>query len=95
MAIIIEEEKRKINWFAIVINIFLIALLGTVIYYLFFTQLPLIEVVLPIRVQSLSQLANIEFDPQRLFSHPIYDILQQIIPSLSVTTSTRTNPFMP
>lgn len=96
MAIIIEQEKRKINWFAVITVIFIIALLTVASYYLFFTATPSIEAVFPIRVQSLSELAQTEFDPQKIFSHPIYNTLQQIIPLLSVSTTTvRDNPFLP
>ncbi|MEK7555313.1 MAG: hypothetical protein AAB516_00610 [Patescibacteria group bacterium] len=96
MAIIIKEEKSKINWFVIVVTIFLVAFIGTTIYYLFFISPPLIETVIPIRVQSLSELAQIEFNPQKIFSNPIYGALKQFIPSLSVSTTTiRINPFTP
>lgn len=95
MAIVIKEEKSRINWFTIIVSIFLAAFIGTAIYYLFFISPPLIETVIPIRVQSLSELAQIEFNPQKIFSHPVYGTLKLFVPSLIVSTSTRTNPFIP
>ncbi len=96
MAIVIEEEKREINWFTAVSIIFIIGLVGAAAYYLFFISPPSIDVVFPLRIQSLSRLAEIEFDPQKVFAHPIYETLRQNIPPLTVTPITgRSNPFTP
>ena len=43
MAIIIEEEKRKINWFAVALIFSLVIMIGAAIYYLFFASTPLVE----------------------------------------------------
>lgn len=95
MAIVIEGEKKRINWFGAIAVVLAVGLLGAAIYYLFFVKPASIETVFPLQVQSLSELALIEFDSQKTFSHPVFS-LQKFIPPLSVgTTTPRVNPFMP
>ena len=36
MAIVIEEEKRIINWFAVLVVMAIFAIIGVAAYYLFF-----------------------------------------------------------
>lgn len=96
MAIIIKEEGKKRNLFTIVTTLLFVVLTSVVIYYLFFIKPPLIDVIIPLNVQSLNELSQIEFNPQKVFSHPVYNTLQQTVSSLSVSTTTiRENPFMP
>ncbi len=96
MAIVISEGKRKINWFAIAVGIFLIVVFGAIIYSLFFIKTPLFDVVFPVEIRSLDELAKIELDPRKVFDHPVYGTLRQFIPLLDIgATTIRENPFMP
>ncbi|MEK7549250.1 MAG: hypothetical protein AAB496_02050 [Patescibacteria group bacterium] len=96
MAITFEEEKKKINWFALAIIIIIVATSVTAVYYLFFVNPPLIEIVIPFPLKSLEQMSQIKINPMEVFDNPILKNLSQyvepiiVLPSESILNS---NPF--
>jgi hypothetical protein len=95
MAIIIEEQKRRINWFALALIVFVVAIIGAAIYYLFFASTPLVERVVPPRLQSLQELSLIELQPEKVISDSRFQILKQYVDPIEVPTSSigKTDPF--
>ncbi len=94
MAIIIEQEKRKINWFALSVIILIIAVIVGGTYYLFFTSTPFVERVAPPRLQSLEELSNIRLQPEAIINDPKFQILKQYINPIETGQTGKTNPFL-
>ncbi len=94
MAIIIEEEKRKINWFALALIILIIATIVGVIYYLFFASIPLIERVAPPNLQSLREISLVALQPETIINNPNFQIFRQYINSVEIGPIGRANPFL-
>ncbi len=96
MAIIIEEEKRKINWFAVALILSLVIIIGAAIYYLFFASIPLVEKVVPPRLQSLQELSSIKLQPETIISDSRFQILKQYVNPIEIQTNSigKTNPFL-
>ena len=96
MAIVIEEEKRKINWFALAVIILIIATIITATYYLFFAPTPLIERVAPARLQSFQEISNIRLQPEAVVNNPNFQILKQYVNPIEIQSGSigKTNPFV-
>ena len=97
MAIVIEEEKRKFNWFglALVVALVLGVVLG--VYYLFFSPVPLIEKVIPQRVQSIKDISSTDFRPDAILNSETFKILKQYSSPVEapLPQTPRSNPFLP
>jgi hypothetical protein len=95
MAIIIEEEKRKINWFNLAVGVFIVVLLAVAVYYLFFISPPLIEKVAPVRLQSLEELSSIKLEPEAILNNPNFQILKQYANPIEINEGLvgKVNPF--
>ena len=70
MAIIIEEEKREINWYALIVAVVIIAIISMSVYFLFFIKPELAEVVVPSRLKELPEIVKIELNPNDVFENP-------------------------
>ena len=96
MAITFEEEKKKINWFALAIIIIIVVTSAAVVYYLFFINPPLIEIVIPYPLKSLEQMSQIKINPTEVFDNPILKNLNQSVKPIIVSPSESVlnpNPF--
>ena len=94
MAIVIEEEKRKINWLALGIIILIISTVIIVIYYLFFAPVPFIEKIAPARLQSLQDLSSINLEPEAIVNSPNFQILRRYVNPIEVGPVGKSNPFV-
>lgn len=96
MAIILEEEKKPVNWFAIVTGavVALIVLVGG--YYLFFKKPELIEVVVPGPLQRIETLSKVpRLDPQAIVNSSNFRSLKDYTSPLPPAVKGRANPFLP
>lgn len=95
MAIIIEEEKRRFNWFTLAVVVFLVVLIGTAAYYLFFSSTPLIERVPLPQVKNIEQLSSIKLEPEAITNNPNFQILKKYTNPIEIETALtgKTNPF--
>ena len=94
MAILIEEEKRRINWFALVTVVLVVATIIGATYYLFFAPVPLIEKVVPSSVQSLQALSNIKLQPELIINNPKFQVLKTYINPIEIGSVGKNNPFL-
>ena len=94
MAIIIEQEKRKINLFALSVVILIVAVIGAGTYYLFFASIPFVERVAPSRLQSLQELSAIKLQPEAIVNNPNFQILKQYINPVEIGETGKVNPFV-
>ncbi len=95
MSILIEEEKRPVNWLAVFITIFIMAVLGFVTYYLFFAETPAIEIILPANLQSANQITNIAVDPATVLTSDAFKSLKPYASQPNIGQTGRANPFLP
>ncbi|MEK7512598.1 MAG: hypothetical protein AAB601_00165 [Patescibacteria group bacterium] len=96
MAIILEEEKKPINWVSIVgIGVVvLVVFFGS--YYLFFKKPQLIDVVAPIDLSNINALAQVQvFDPQAIVNSSNFKALKDFTTPLVLPPTGRSNPFRP
>jgi hypothetical protein len=95
MAIFIEEEKKEGGrWFGFGILFISLIIVGVAIYYLFFVQTQLFNVVLPIKLQSMDELTKIaNFNPQSVINSDFYKSLKQVIQPPSPPPAGNASPF--
>ena len=93
MAIIVEQERKKINWFAVLLIIFLVAVIGGVIYYFFFVAPPLLDKIVPLPLRSLRDLSSAELHPETILNSPSFQILRQYVNPIEVGAVGKLNPF--
>ncbi len=97
MAIVIEKEKKGVNWFAIFTVIIIVAIIGIAGYLLFFSEVPLAEKVIPYQLEVSDQVSQLQFQSavQVLTNNKFYQSLQSyvILPLPSSDSIGKTNPF--
>lgn len=94
MAIVIEEERRPVNWFALAIIaiVLLVVFFGS--YFLFFKKPELIEVVVPTELKEVSRISQLSFDPEGIMSSPAFQSFRKYTDAVPRTqTPGRDNPF--
>ncbi|MBN2197889.1 hypothetical protein JW698_01690 [Candidatus Wolfebacteria bacterium] len=94
MAIIIEQEKRNINWFALSIIVLVITVIIAGTYYLFFADIPFVEKVAPARLKSLEELSNIKLQPEMIINNSKFQTLKQYINPIESGEIGKINPFV-
>lgn len=93
MAILMEEEKRKINWFTLAIVFAIVVILGSAIYYIFFISPSTIEIIVPSRLKLLQETEQLKFDPNEVLNNDaLKNLKSQIIPVVP-EPALNTNPF--
>ncbi|MDI6717798.1 MAG: hypothetical protein QMD86_01995 [Patescibacteria group bacterium] len=97
MAITFEEEKKKINWSAVVVIGFIVAAIGTAVYYLFFITPPLVETIISPKLKTISEISKLNFDFQGALNNLSSKNLKNIVefnpaPQESIG---KNNPFFP
>ncbi len=96
MAIILEEEKKKTNWIAIISVLVIIAMIFSVGYYIFFKNPSVIgQTTVPDNLQALNQLSQANFDPNQVFGSKQFQSLQNFTTPLALPPAGRSNPFKP
>lgn len=95
MAIVLQPQKKKTNWFVIGVFVFLLLVIIIGAYFLFFAPVPKIEVFIPTSLQSLNKITEEEFDPAQINAHPVLGNLAEYGDLPSVGNIGRDNPFLP
>lgn len=96
MAIIVEEEKKRISWFGITVVIVILIFLGVTTYYLFFKPVPGIEQIIVVpELESISKVSKITLDVTSVMNSLVYKSLFQRIQDPNLGVSGRPNPFLP
>ncbi|MEK9154851.1 MAG: hypothetical protein AAB596_02180 [Patescibacteria group bacterium] len=94
MAILIEEEKRNINWFAILIVLIILGLISTAVIYMFFISPESIEVLVPDNLKNIQDLSETKFDPAEIFKNPAFSKLKLQTPLVVPEPAFNQNPFL-
>lgn len=93
MAIVLQEEKRKINWVSFATIFIIIVVLFAGGYYLFFEKPELIEIVAPVQLDNINELSRISFDPESVVNSPTFKLLRQFESDIVPPVPGRSNPF--
>ncbi|MBI4160226.1 hypothetical protein HY504_03600 [Candidatus Wolfebacteria bacterium] len=98
MAIVVEQQKRNINWFALAVVSVSAGVIGLAVYFLFFSPVPLIERVAPAGegFERIKTVSRIEFRPERVLGNSVFKILRPYgAPEVPEPPASRLNPFAP
>ncbi|MBI4034268.1 MAG: hypothetical protein HY378_01830 [Candidatus Brennerbacteria bacterium] len=95
MAIVVEEEKKRINWVAILTAIVIVGVLFSGAYVLFFKKPELIEIVAPGGLEGVSEISKLSFNPEGVLNSPTFRLLRQYGTATVTSTPGRVNPFRP
>lgn len=94
MAIVIEEEKREINWYALIMAAVIIAIIGATAYFLFFVKPELAEVVVPASLRELPEIVKIELNPADVFENSfVKNNLNEYVGPIIPEGAYNPNPF--
>lgn len=96
MAIVLEEEKKPTNWIAIFSAFAILAIIFSIGYYIFFKNPSVIEqTTVPDQLQTLNQLSQANFDPNKVVGSKVFQSLQNFATPLALPPAGRSNPFKP
>lgn len=96
MAIILEEEKKPVNWMNIAIAGVVVVVIFVGAYFIFFKQPQFIEVVAPTGLREINTISQLSFDPQALVGSPVFKSLKSYATASTPPAVTgRANPFAP
>ena len=95
MAIIVEQDKKPVNFLGIISTIVIIAVLFIGGYFVFFKKPELIEIVSPNNLGNLDELSKINFDPSEVLNSQTFKLLRQFAVGVPNLTPGRINPFKP
>lgn len=90
-----EVRERKTNWFAILIFLFLLAVIGGGGYFLFFAPTPGIEIIAPPSLQETEAISEAAFDPGPIVNDPVLKTFREYGTTPSVGNLGRSDPFSP
>jgi len=94
MAIIVQEQKKSINLFAIsIVTIILFAILLSA-YFLFFASQPVIEIIVPAPLETAVEITKAQFDPAVVINSSEFRVLRSYAGLPTVGSLGRTNPFI-
>lgn len=94
MAIVIQEEKRQINWFALGVTVLIAGMILWGAYYLFFVKPALLEKAVPLQLQSIKELSGIKLDPEAIINNPSFQVLKQYVNPVEIGLAGKNNPFV-
>lgn len=95
MAIIVDPEKKSVNWVTMISVLIIIGVLFAGGYFLFFKKPDLIEIVVPNSLDEISKISKLTFDPAGVINSPTFKILKRYDSNIQPATAGRTNPFKP
>jgi hypothetical protein len=93
MAILIQQKRNGLNWFAIAVTTFAVAFVVFGIYYLFFAPTPGIEIVVPTTLDTASRITSVQVDPSAVLNSRPFRLLRVYTGLPSVGQTGRSNPF--
>lgn len=94
MAILLQQQKRKTNWFAVFVFLFLIAVIFGGGYFLFFAPTPGIDIIIPASLGTAEKISKVHIDPAQIINDPMLKNLRHYGTAPSAGNVGRKNPFM-
>lgn len=95
MAIVVEEERKRINWVFIFSVLIILFALGATVFYIFFINPEQVEVFISPQLKSLTQFEKINFTPNDLLNNSKFKELKNYIEFVlpSKESIGKSNPF--
>ena len=95
MAIYIHEEggKKRGGLFGFGLLFLVLIMVGVAVYYMFFVKPELIAAVAPVQLQSIDQLAQMNFDPASVINSDFFTQLKQLVPPQTLKPAGNSSPF--
>ena len=94
---LVFEEKKQFNWKGLAVFGGTIVLAAAAVYFLFFTPVPAIEVIVPPAAQSTAEISNIALRPNLdpvIKELPPQGKLRRYVSQQSIGQIGRLNPFV-
>lgn len=95
MALIIEQNRRRVNWFGVFIFIFLLTVICGGGYFLFFGPTPAIEIIVPVQLDSAERISAVQLDAEAIMKNPVLNNFRDYGTAPGVGSLGRSNPFLP
>lgn len=96
MAILVEEEKKSVNWVGILTALVIVGILFAGGYYVFFKDPGVIEgITAPKELQNITQLSKTNIDPNKIIQSAEFKNLRDLADPLNLPSAGRANPFKP
>jgi|SRR3989344_6279148 len=97
MAILVQEEKKPVNWIGMLTVIFIVTAVFVLSYFLFFKRPEVIEQVVPKgKFEEINKISKVKFDPEAVVSSDSFQALKNYAPAFSPReTPGKQNPFRP
>ena len=96
MALIMEQKQvRGVNWFAVFVFIFLLAVIAGGGYFLFFAPTPYIDTIVPSSLDMTDRLSQAQFDLSNIINNPTLKTLHEYGTVPAVGSLGKQNPFLP
>ena len=93
MAIVVEQEKKNVNWITVLSVVIFLAIIFAGGYYLFFKKPELIDVVAPVELERIQAISNVTFNPRDVLDSPTFQALRDFSGSLPAPRTGKANPF--
>ena len=93
MAITVERESTRKGMVRVISGVVLVIALFVATFILFFTEPPQIEVLAPPEVQTITQISEINLDPDTIIDSPEYEALEGYVLPPEPGDFGRSNPF--
>lgn len=93
MAFSFENQSGNKNILNIVGVVAIILFLGIGTYLLFFAKEPLVDVIAPLELESISQLSEVDIEEGVLADDPVYQKLGRKVNDIEPDEAGRENPF--
>lgn len=94
MAFAFKEESNKGFFTTTMIVLMVVAIVGGA-YMLFFSKAPLIDVVAPPEIGSVSKLSKVSFSSSDFTNSAVFSSLKRHVSEAEAGPAGRTNPFSP
>lgn len=94
---LVFEEKKEFNWKGLIVFGGAIILAAATVYFLFFTPVPAIEVILPPAVKSTAEISTVALRPNLdsvMKELPPQGKLRRYVSQQSIGQIGRPNPFV-
>lgn len=97
MAIVLEGEKKNIDWGFILGVIFIVGIVGSAIVYLFFVSPETVQQLTTPEQQRLTEFSKATFSPNTILSSPAFQSLNTVAPTVTPAPGDvgKANPFLP
>lgn len=96
MAILVEEEKKPVNWFSLVVAVLFVLIVFVGGYYVFFRKPELIEVVIPQSLDQVNKLSKVSINTEKVFDSVFFKLPpKQYGFDLTSEVPGKSNPFTP